>query len=145
MNPKGTPENLLPPIKPGEVRNPEGRNQYSYRRDYELAFDRLMGGKLTVAEARDLNIPEHIRHIIESSEEVKRSEVAARLSVHYLLSGDEKKWSDVFARVAPKVEKREHSLGESSGAEALVDRLAALSAKRRKKGNGAGSNGGGAE
>jgi hypothetical protein len=33
------PENLRPPIKPGEVRNPKGNNQYTYRRNFEKWFD----------------------------------------------------------------------------------------------------------
>lgn len=35
-------DNLRPPIQPGEVRNPEGRNQYSYRRDAERQFSELL-------------------------------------------------------------------------------------------------------
>ena len=35
----GGRENLLPPIKPGEVRNPKGINQYTYRADAEKHLD----------------------------------------------------------------------------------------------------------
>ena len=34
----------LKPIRPGEVRNPEGRNQYTYRRDFQDAIQRLADG-----------------------------------------------------------------------------------------------------
>ena len=34
----------LRPIRPGEVRNPEGRNQYTYRRDFQAAIQRLADG-----------------------------------------------------------------------------------------------------
>jgi hypothetical protein len=39
-NPRGTPENLRP-AKPGEVRNPEGHNQYTCQRAAIKAFNRL--------------------------------------------------------------------------------------------------------
>ena len=38
---RGCVENLKP-IQLGEVRNPEGRNQYSYRRDFEATVDALL-------------------------------------------------------------------------------------------------------
>jgi hypothetical protein len=38
---RGRVENLKP-AKPGEVRNPEGRNQYSYRRDFEATIEAVL-------------------------------------------------------------------------------------------------------
>ena len=35
----------LRPIKRGEVKNPSGRNQYSYRQDFEEAIGRLAAGR----------------------------------------------------------------------------------------------------
>ncbi len=37
-------------IQPGEVRNPAGANQYTYRRDFEEAIGRLCQGTLTDSE-----------------------------------------------------------------------------------------------
>jgi hypothetical protein len=34
------------PIEPVEVKNPKGRNQYSYKRAVEVEIDRLLGGEL---------------------------------------------------------------------------------------------------
>ncbi len=34
----------LRPVKPGEVRNPAGKNQYTYRRDFQAAIQRLADG-----------------------------------------------------------------------------------------------------
>jgi hypothetical protein len=47
--------NIIPP-QPGEVRNPSGINQYTYRKDAEATFERLLRsvadrGEMTVAEA----------------------------------------------------------------------------------------------
>jgi hypothetical protein len=41
-------------IQPGEVRNPEGRNQYSYRRDFEKTVGQLLEGELKEREAEEL-------------------------------------------------------------------------------------------
>ncbi len=58
--PRGNPENLNP-ASPSEVRNPEGRNQYSYRRDFEQTIDRLLAGVATKAEITEAHVPECIR------------------------------------------------------------------------------------
>jgi len=53
--------NLIPP-KPGEVRNPEGRNQYTYRREFERQFQQAMTGEFP-EELRQL-LPSHIQKTI---------------------------------------------------------------------------------
>ena len=49
-------ENLLPPAKKGEVRNPKGNNQYTYRREAELNLDKWCSkhGKVLIEKLLDL-------------------------------------------------------------------------------------------
>lgn len=105
----------LIPAKPGEVRNPKGHNQYTYRREAEAAFDKLLrswaadGSKRTRAEA-----------IIEKAMEL------AEAGKPYALD-------QILKRILPAVEKHEHSIAGVSD-ESLFDRLAAL--RRAKRANG---------
>ena len=45
-NGKEVREENLQPIQPGEVRNPEGKNQYTYKRDFERTIDCLLAGQV---------------------------------------------------------------------------------------------------
>jgi hypothetical protein len=56
-------------IQPGEVRNPEGRNQYTYRRDFEKTVVRLLEGELKPEGLQAL--PEWARELV--SPEMRRS------------------------------------------------------------------------
>ena len=49
----------LRPAKPGEVRNPTGINQHTYRRDFERTIDALLKGELSPEEAE--SVPEWVR------------------------------------------------------------------------------------
>jgi hypothetical protein len=113
------PENLIP-AKPGEVRNPTGRNQYTYRAEAEKHLDewcKLYGQELvdTIANAAKAGKP-----------------WAAKL---------------ILDRVLPAVQ---HHDVKSSGPDlaGLGDALASLAKSKRSNGRDrdadAGSNGGGA-
>ena len=52
----------LKPFKPGDVGNPEGRNQYTYRRDFERTIDALLRGELSPKEAEA--VPAWIQDVI---------------------------------------------------------------------------------
>jgi hypothetical protein len=104
------PENLIPHrVKPGEVKNPTGINQYTYRREAE-------------------------QHLEEWCKEYGRELV--RVIADAARAG--KPWAAklILDRVLPAVEKHEHSLTESTGASALLDRLAGVAVRRRTNGSG---------
>jgi hypothetical protein len=84
-------------IKLGEVRNPEGRNQYTYRRDFDKTVVGLLEGELTEKEAQGL--PEWARELI--SPEMTRGEVFAVIAVSGALRGDEKQFFELLKRVWP--------------------------------------------
>ena len=111
MNPKGNPQNLTP-FPPGNNANPEGRNQYTYRREAEAHLEewcREFG--------RDL-----IRKVANEAKAGKPW--AAKL---------------LLDRVLPVVTQHEVTIPETVGADALLDRLAGIAAKRRTNGSGAGA------
>ncbi|MBW2696340.1 MAG: hypothetical protein JRE70_07690 [Deltaproteobacteria bacterium] len=91
------------PAKPGEVRNPEGKNQYTYRKDFEKSIGDLLNGELTEAEAESL--PEWIREVVEPG--MTRGDALAAISVHGALRGDEKRHTELMKRLYPATEKRE--------------------------------------
>jgi hypothetical protein len=84
-------------IKLGEVRNPDGRNQYTYRRDFDKTVVGLLEGELTEKESQDL--PEWARELI--SPEMTRGEVFAVIAVSGALRGDEKQFFELLKRVWP--------------------------------------------
>jgi hypothetical protein len=97
------------------VLNPKGRNQYTYRRDAEAIFDKLLrsidpkSGK-SVGE----QILEGLLELAKAREE----------------------WAvqTVLARILPKVERLEHSGAielAPSASDALIERLAKLAAAQR--------------
>jgi hypothetical protein len=110
--------NLIP-AKPGEVRNPLGRNQYSYRKDAEETFERLLA---SVADRGELTVSEAI------------------VSDLLVMAQAKDKWAidKVLERVLPAVQKHEHGVPGSDLA-GLVDGLAGLAAKRRTAGGGNGA------
>lgn len=61
---KGSERPLPPnPIRPGEVRNPQGINQYTYRRDFEMNIQRLL--KTAAPEHVRRLVPESAKHMVE--------------------------------------------------------------------------------
>jgi hypothetical protein len=103
------------PIRPGEVRNLEGRNQYTYRRDFETRIGRLLNGELTDAEAEQ--VPEWVQALVNPG--MARGEALAHITVLGALRG-EKHLLEALKRIWPVVTK-----AEVSGAEGqpLVSRL----------------------
>jgi hypothetical protein len=93
-NPRGNPENLMPPPKPGEVRNPKGHNQYTYRRVFEDAVEKLL---------------------VEKHKETGKTyaQILAERALELADKGDTKTLSEVLSRVWPKVSK--HELAGSDG------------------------------
>jgi hypothetical protein len=92
-------------IRPGEVRNPAGRNQYSTRRDFERAIASLLGEPPTNAERCSLEIPASVRAQIRP--ETTRGELLARVLLYRALEGDERMLVEVLARVWPKTDRHE--------------------------------------
>lgn len=123
----GRVENLRPPIQPGEVRNPKGINQYTYRGDAEATFDRLL------------------RSVAERGEETVAEAILEDLCV---MAQERNTWAidRVLERILPKVDRHELDVSGSDTA-GLVDALADAARRRRSNGDGrephAGSNGGG--
>ena len=95
------------PIAPGEVRNPKGNNQYTYKRNFERAIDSLLCGDITPEHLAF--IPESVRPLIEAQGDMSRGEVMALITVIGGLSGDEKQLESVLKRLWPVMEKRELS------------------------------------
>jgi len=93
------------PIQPGQVLNPKGNNQYTYRRDFETAISALLSGNIT--EEHIAFLPEHIRPLIQERTDMSRGEVIALVTVTGALQGDEKQLADVLKRLWPVTEKRE--------------------------------------
>ena len=102
----------LKPVQTGEVLNPKGRNQYTYRREAEEAFDRLV--RKVQADGRTMG-----EVILEGLLEMARdrNELGIKL---------------VIERLLPKVERREHdvevSISVEQSRDALSARLARLAA-----------------
>ena len=94
----------LKPVKPGEVRNPTGKNQWTYRREFEAAF----------AKAASEHGPELVRILFEKARRADRFFFEKALE-----------------RMLPKVERHEVEadvgLRADAGAlAALEDRLARI-------------------
>jgi len=90
-------------IKPGEVRNPKGINQYSYRKNAEETFERLLR---STAERGDSTISEAIIHDLLA------------------MSQERDKWAidKVLERILPAVQKHEVEL-PGVGPDALASAL----------------------
>lgn len=108
----------LRPSRPGEVRNPEGNNQYTYRRKFERAIEELLTGTAPpeVAAKLLLLIPEDARPALQAmGSDVTPGEALAVCTIAQALTGDEKARAEVLKRVWPAVEKHELS-GPNGGA-----------------------------
>jgi hypothetical protein len=107
--PRGGVQNILPHrIKKGEVRNPAGRNQYTYRRDAERMLDAMS--------------KEHAGEIL--TELFDNARLGKRWAIQYICD-----------RILPgKTERHEHDLPDDGGNVArLIDELATLSRRRREE------------
>jgi len=78
----------LRPAKPGDVRNPKGHNQYTYRKDFEKHIDDLC------------------REMVNNKE--PRAKVLARKALELAEEGDSRALTEVLARMWPKTERHEH-------------------------------------
>ena len=81
----------LSPIQPGQVLNPEGKNQYSYRKTFEEQIGRIL------AEERGEDSP------------VTNSEAIGRKAVELAIAGDKLALKEVLERVWVAVKKIEAS------------------------------------
>ena len=91
------------PIQPGQVLNPEGKNQWTYRRDFEHAVERLCSGEIT--EELLEYIPDQIRPLF--SEEMSGGEALAKMLMVRALRGDEKCLTEALKRIWPATQKHE--------------------------------------
>ena len=71
------------PVQPGQVLNPEGRNQYTYRRELETKADELLKGELPLEQIAKL--PEWVQDAIEPG--TTRSGAIAALTIAGALRG----------------------------------------------------------
>ncbi len=116
-------------VRPGQVRNPTGKNQFSYRRDFEATIQRLAEGKYDprVQENSDdtakcwyCQLPDCEKlaaslgavhdECLERVREMTGGELLAHVGFQKAISGDEKYWSEYAARFWPVLEKRELAL-----------------------------------
>ena len=107
-------------FKPGQIGNPKGNNQYTYRREAEKAFDRLLTVRRRGDDAKPGRALDRILTIcIEQAEEGRP----------YALD-------QVLKRILPVIER--HALVDTGelGEDMLGDRLAALVATRTTNGSG---------
>ena len=142
-------------IQPGEVRNPKGINQYTYRRDFEISIDRLLAGRwefrrepvedkegekcsCLICGLRNCNLyvgEQQYAHAacIDEIDGMSRGEAIAYVTVRRAMAGDEKMLPCVLDRVWPKVTKHEVDLPGADPA-ALAARLTAGAHRRRTNG-----------
>ena len=93
----------LRPFKPGDVGNPKGNNQYSYKRAFELTIDALLKGELSPEEVETL--PDWVRELVSVG--MTRGEAIAAVTVAGALRGDSKHLAAVLKRIWPEVMKHE--------------------------------------
>ena len=98
------------PIQPGQVLNPEGKNQYTYKRDFELTIDRLLKGELSPEEAE--SVPEWVRELVRPG--MTRGEALALVTVAGALRGDPKHLAVVLKRIWPETQKHEISRADAT-------------------------------
>lgn len=126
----GKSNHLVPhQVKPGQKLNPEGRNQYTYRRDFELAIDELLKGvyefrrevvedsegeqvRCILCNLRNCNL--YVGHqmyahkgCIDQIDQLTRGQVIALVTVQRAMAGDEKMLPTVLDRLWPKIQKHE--------------------------------------
>jgi hypothetical protein len=122
----------LKPIRRGEVRNPSGRNQYSYRRDFEAAIGQLAAGRYdghpqactdqelecTFCGLRGCRLlaagigPLH-DDCLEDVRQMTFGEVLAHITLRKALAGDPKVLQETLRRFWPDRERDERRVDES--------------------------------
>ena len=106
------------PIQPGQVLNPAGANQYTYKRDFELTIDRLLKGELSPEEVE--TVPSWVRGLVTAG--MTRGEALAAVTVAGALRGDSKHLAAVLKRVWPEMHK--HEVSGLQGSPETVNRFA---------------------
>ena len=91
------------PIQPGQVLNPRGNNQYSYKRDFERTIDALLRGEISRDEIELL--PPLVRTSVQPG--MTRGEALASATVAAAFALEEKHLANVLKRVWPEVVKHE--------------------------------------
>jgi hypothetical protein len=96
-------------FQPGEVRNPEGKNQWTYRRNFEKAVSALLSGELTEADA--VVLPSWVKGSIHDG--MSRGEAIATIAVQGALRGDVKYLAELLKRVwaTPKQDREDDDAG----------------------------------
>jgi hypothetical protein len=124
----------LRPIQRGEVRNPSGRNQFTYRREFEAAIQRLAEGKyegrtqpiddasarcwycqLPECQLQAAGIGPVHGECLTQVRGMTGAEALAHVGFRKGLAGDEKFWPELARRFWPATEKREHEASGSFG------------------------------
>ena len=95
----------LRPFKPGDVGNPKGTNQYTYRRDFERTIDAMLKGELSPKEAEA--VPDWVLDVITPG--MTRGEAIAAVTVAGALRGDSRHLLGVLKRIWPETQKHEIS------------------------------------
>lgn len=155
----GRIENLKP-FKPGDIGNPEGRNQYTYRRDFEVAIQELLKGvyefrrelvednegakvHCILCGLKGCNI--YVGHqlyahkaCVDQIDSLTRGQVIALVTVQRAMAGDEKMLPTVLDRLWPKVQKHEHEFTDDPAEADLEDTMAGIARGKRANGSGRG-------
>jgi hypothetical protein len=84
-------------IRPGEVRNPEGRNQYTYRREIEQNALDLLDGELPPDQLEDL--PQWVQKAIKAG--MTRGEAIVAIMIAGALRGERPYFQEALKRVWP--------------------------------------------
>jgi len=100
-NGKEVREANLRPIQPGEVRNLDGTNQYTYKRDFERTIDALLKGGLSPEEVA--SVPDWVQDLIAPG--MKRGEALAAVTVAGALRGGSRHLAAVLKRIWPKMHR----------------------------------------
>ena len=136
----------LKPIRRGEVRNPSGRNQYSYRRDFQAAIQRLADGTFVgrdqacadrAAACSFCGLPQCERlaaglgaihaECLEQVRSMKGGEILAHVAWRQALSGD--------SRMLPEALKRFWSVDDAQSEDADESLSAQLDAMSKRLGD----------
>ena len=98
-------------VKPGQVLNPKGNNQYTYKRNFERSIDNLLRGDVTpdYISLVPASIRELVQARLDNGDKLTRGEVLALITVAGAFKGDEKQLPEVLKRLWPVMEKRELS------------------------------------
>lgn len=117
-NGRPIPPQLLEHVtKPGEVRNPNGVNQYSYRQKFDESIGKLLQGEITEDELKTLTqaFPPNFKDVIRRTfgkELPTRGELLALREIWWTMQGHEPSTGRALARIWPATLKLENAAGE---------------------------------